>query len=69
METRGGIGVVSGSRNIDPRILLWEGREELWAALSERWEEEGVEKPNIAQIPHTSGASQTRSDFYRWQIR
>jgi len=67
---RGGSGVVQGSRNHDPRLLLWGEKEELWAPLSESCkEEEVVEKPNTGHISPTAGAYLLHTHFYRWQTK
>lgn len=60
MEPSNGSGVAQGRRSGDRGGLIREQREELWPVLSESWEEEeGAQKPSIAQISHTSGASVT----------
>lgn len=64
---RDGSGVVQGSRNYDPRLLLRGEKEELWAQLSEGCKEEGVEKPNTGHISPTAGAYLLHTHFYGWQ--
>lgn len=65
MEARAGSGV--GGAGIVTLEFCFGSRGKGCGQCYLRAGEEGGQKANIAQLPHTSGAAQSHAHFYRWQ--